>query len=165
MAKSAKWLIFLLFFGCNTKSKSDELISPDPAVLQFIGFYEYQSAKKEPNQYILIDTLHGRMYGIFYRTEQKRGKGKLYYANSLSQFNIRDQSIQFILSGRKLFSAQPVKPGERRRELPRSMTLTDNNSTQFRGRIVRDQLQLQCVSSYDPCSSQTMIFRKIPLLD
>ena len=130
-----------------------------------IGFYEYQSSGLDRNQYILIDTLKNKVYGIYYRTELKRGKGQWYYANSLEELKIINKSIQFELSDRKLFSSKPVSPGKRSMELPLEGGRTNNSSLRFSGRHTDLGLVLECTSPENDCPSTSMTFRRIPLPD
>ena len=88
MKKLPQLLLCLFFFGCNSNSNSDKKVSAIRSSLQFTGFYEYRAQNGNKNEYLLIDTLANKYYGIYYRTEPKRGKGQWYYANSISNLQI-----------------------------------------------------------------------------
>ena len=165
MYKLTQLCLFLLLVGCNSKSKSTNLETSKALPDHIIGFYEYQGSGLDRNQYILIDTLRNNIYGIFYRTEPKRGKGQWYYANSLAELEISDKNIGFELGDRKLFSSKPVSPGKRSLELPIDNGIQESASLRFRGRFTSIGLELQCSSSKNNCPSKSMVFKRIPLPD
>ncbi|MGI9547780.1 MAG: hypothetical protein ACR2MM_11110 [Flavobacteriaceae bacterium] len=163
MNKLPKLLLFLAIISCNSNSKSKEQISSRIPNTPINGFYEYQSTSGQQNQYILIDTLHGKYYGLYYRTEPKRGKGQWYYTNSLTKLRVEKDSIHFVLGASKLFNARSVIPGKITRKLP---VKTDEEETElllFRGKISNEVLRLVCESPKGDCPDQSMLFNKIPL--
>ena len=165
MNKLTQLCLFLLLVGCNTKSKSKKFDASEPLPMHVIGFYEYQASGTKRNQYILIDTLNNDIYGIYYRTEAKRGKGQWYYANSLTRLEMNDSHISFELGNRKMFSSKPVSPGQRSLNLPVENSGQNTKSLKFSGRYNRLGLELQCTSADGNCPDETMDFKRIPLPD
>ena len=163
MDKLLKLLLIILCFGCNTKNNKEQTTLSQ--TLHFIGFYEYKAESGKRNQYVLIDTLQGKFYGIYYRTEPKRGKGVWYYANSLTNLRVIGDSISFALGRRKLFSSRPIEPGQRVLKLPDNSYQNGNNDPTFRGIFQNSILQLKCRSTDGNCPSESMSFQKIPLAD
>ena len=165
MYKLPQLFLFLLLVGCNSKSKSKKFDTSEALPEHIIGFYEYQASGLDRNQYILIDTLRNNIYGIYYRSEQKRGKGQWYYANSLTELEIRDKSINFELGDRKLFSSKPISPGKRSLDLPIDNSRQVSETLHFSGRYTDVGLELECTSSDDDCPAKAMVFKRIPLPD
>ena len=165
MYKLTQLCLFLFLVGCNSKSKSKKFDTAESLPKHIIGFYEYQASGLDRNQYILIDTLHSNIYGIYYRSEQKRGKGQLYYANSLSELEIRDKRINFELGDRKLFSSKPISPGKRSLDMPIGNSRPMAQSLRFSGWYTDVGLELECTSSENDCPTKSMVFKRIPLPD
>ena len=156
-------MLFLLFVGCNTHNKEQEVTPVNPIQKHLIGFYEFQAKSGGRNQYILLDTLKGKYYGIYYRTESKRGKGQWYYANSLANLTVNKDEIRFELGARKLFRSKQVTPGKKIRSLPEEPSSINNETIKFNGMIQKGLLQLSCESAKGDCPAESMVFRKIPL--
>ena len=165
MYKLTQLCLFLLLIGCNSKTKNKKVDASEALPNYIIGFYEYQASGLDRNQYILIDTLKNNVYGIYYRTEPKRGKGQWYYANSLKELSIRNNRIKFELGSRKLFSSKPVSPGKRSLELPNEDGRTNSKSLRFTGKYTDVGLELECISTNNDCPSKSMLFKRIPLPD
>ena len=165
MNKLTQLCLFLLLIGCNTKSKSKKFDNSEAVPDYIIGFFEYQASGLDRNQYILIDTLQNNVYGLYYRTEPKRGKGQWYYANSLSDLRIDKRRINFKLGDRKLFSSRPVSPGKRSMNLPTENGREESKSLQFTGRYTDSGLELECTSPDSDCPAKSMVFKRIPLPD
>ncbi len=165
MNKLLKLLLIILCFGCNTRHKNNKEQTAVSQPVHFIGFYEYKAESGKRNQYVLIDTLQGKFYGIYYRTEPKRGKGVWYYANSLTNLKVIGDSISFAIGRRKLFSSRPIEPGQRVLKLPDNPNQNGTNDPTFRGIFQKGNLQLECRSTAGNCPSKSMSFQKIPLAD
>ena len=165
MNKLTLLCLFLFLIGCNTKSKSKKFDSLETVTNYVIGFFEYQASGLDRNQYILIDTLQNNIYGLYYRTEPKRGKGQWYYANSLIDLRIDKKRIRFELGDRKLFSSKPVSPGKRSLNLPVENRRSETNTLRFAGRFTDIGLELECTSNNNNCPAKSMVFKRIPLPD
>ena len=165
MNRLTQLCLFLLLIGCNSKTKNKKIDASEALPNYIIGFYEYQASGLDRNQYILIDTLKNNVYGIYYRTEPKRGKGQWYYANSLKELDIKNKRIKFELGDRKLFSSKPVSPGKRSMELPTDESRNNSKSLRFSGNYTDAGLELECVSSNEDCPAESMLFKRIPLPD
>ena len=165
MNKLTQLCLFLLLIGCNTKSKSKKFDTSKTVPDYIIGFFEYQASGLDRNQYILIDTLQNNVYGLYYRTEPKRGKGQWYYANSLTDLQINKKQINFELGDRKLFSSRPVSPGKRSMNLPLDNGRKETKTLHFKGRYTDIGLELECTSPINDCPAKSMVFKRIPLPD
>ena len=163
MGKQTLLLFALVFISCNSGTRSKELRIDSALEKRLIGFYEFESQNGQRNQYILIDTVNNKYYGIYYRTEPKRGKGQWYYANSLSDIRIEGDSIFFVLGNRKLFNSKPVIPGKMTIKTPVKDERTGMDELLFAGRILNTSLQLICSSANGGCPEALMKFKKIPL--
>ena len=163
MKNALALLIFFLFIACKPVNKKDKLSLSDSRLQQILGFYEYQARSGGNNQFILIDTLNGKYYGIYYMTEPRRGKGQEYYANSLSDLEFAGDSISFVLDARKLFNSKPVSPGKRSTNMPVQPGIASGNALNFYGVYSNDILKLNCSSDSGNCPNKEMRFRKIPL--
>ena len=165
MNKLAALCLFLLFLSCNSKSKYKDFESTDTFQKQILGFYEYQANGSNRNQYVLIDTLKNKIYGIYYRTEPKRGQGQWYYANSVTDLKFEGDTIEFNLGNRKLFGSQPVLPGRRFTDVPSLRSSKKDQKLRFRGRFFKGVLSLECSSDKGDCPAEMMVFKRIPLPD
>ena len=143
--------------------KKDRLSGSDSRLQKILGFYEYEARSGGNNQFILIDTLNGRYYGIYYMAEPKRGKGQEYYANSLNNLEFTGDSIRFVLDARKLFNSKPVSPGKRSTNMPSLPGIVSVSALNFYGVYVNEVLRLNCSSENGNCPNKEMTFRKIPL--
>ena len=163
MKKLPQLLLCLFFFGCNSNSNSDKKESAIRSSLQFTGFYEYRAQNGNKNEYLLIDTLANKYYGIYYRTEPKRGKGQWYYANSISNLQIEKDSIRFYLGKVSSRGSAFTAPGKKIGVLPESNIVNMDQALKFYGKFSKNKLELHCTTLSGNCPGTTMRFRKIPL--
>lgn len=163
MKNAISLLIFFLLIACNSGSKQGNYLNNNPSLSAILGFYEYEANRGGNNQFILIDTLNNKLYGIYYLAEARRGKGQEYYANSLSRFKLAGDSISFTLDARKLFNSKPVSPGKRSTNMPVQSGITSARELNFRGVYSNEILRLNCISENGNCPYDEMTFRKIPL--
>ena len=163
MKNALALLIFILFVACKPANRKDKLSISDSRLEQILGFYEYQAQSGGNNQFILIDTLSGKYYGIYYMAEPRRGKGQEYYANSLSNLEFTGDSISFVLDAKKLFNSKPVSPGKRSTNMPLLPGTASGNALNFSGVYANEVLKLNCSSENGNCPNKEMTFRKIPL--
>ncbi len=165
MKKLPQLLLCLFFFGCNSGSDPDKKISAIKLSSKFTGFYEYRAKNGNKNQYLLIDTLANKYYGIYYRTEPRRGKGQWYYANSVSNLHMEKDSIRFFLDAETFEGSAYKTPGKKIGILPNENIENMDRALKFYGKFSGDELELQCTSISGKCSDPSMRFRKIPLPD
>ena len=163
MKKLPQLLLCLFFFGCNSSSNSDKKLSAVPSSNLITGFYEYRASNGHKNEYLLIDTLANKYYGIYYRTESKRGKGQWYYAHSVSNLNIEEDSIRFYLAKASSRGSGYRTPGKKIGIMPEGNIVNMDQALKFYGKFSEDQLELNCATINGNCPGNTMRFRKIPL--
>ena len=163
MKNTMKLLIFCLLFACHSKKETKENSEANYLQRNILGFYEYQAPKGGNNQYILIDTLRGKFYGIFYRAEPRRGNGQDYYASSLTKFKFEGDSVSFIQDARKLFNSRPVSPGKRSVNNSIPTGSVNSGALYFTGTLINSFLRIKCSSKNGDCQDNSMVFKKIPL--
>ena len=159
----AMLMSIILIISCTYNSKKKEEPTAFKDSIPINGFYEYQSSNGHRNQYLLIDTLKKKHYGIYYKTQPKRGKGQWYYAHSLSKFRIENDSVRFILGKRKSMGAKPVTASKLTGRMPDQPSDEKKEALHFRGKINGNTLEFHCQSSTGDCPDKQMSFKKIPL--
>ncbi|MGB5236970.1 MAG: hypothetical protein WBM43_04030 [Flavobacteriaceae bacterium] len=163
MRKLAMLMFILLIISCNSNTKSSEKNIVNNNSIPINGFYEFQSSNGHRNQYLLIDTLKRKHYGIYYKTQPKRGKGQWYYAHSLSKFRIKNDSISFILGERKSMETKPVGSSKLAGRMPNTSADKKKDALHFKGSINGNTLKMNCWSNAGDCPDNLMYFKKIPL--
>lgn len=156
-------MFFLLIISCNSNQKSKAETNAFKDHIPINGFYEYQSSNGHRNQYLLIDTLKNKHYGIYYKTQPKRGKGQWYYAHSLSKFRIENDSLRFSLGERKSVVTKPIAPSKLSGRIPDQSSDKKKDVLHFKGKINGNTLEMRCQSKKGDCPDTLMYFKKIPL--
>jgi hypothetical protein len=159
---STLWFV-LVIISCNPNPKPNEVQKALNEKVTLNGFYEYQSSNGHKNQYLLIDTLKNKYYGIYYKTKPRRGKGQWYQAHSLGKFRVTKDSLRFNLGERKTTTTRPGFPGKLSGRLPDPKADNNTEILFFKGKFNGNNLELHCISSNGDCPDQLMIFKKIPL--
>ncbi|MEN8788879.1 MAG: hypothetical protein ABF295_05140 [Flavobacteriaceae bacterium] len=163
MRNLSKLIFLLLIISCNSSPKSKEEVKAFNDSIPVNGFYEYLSSNGHRNQYLLIDTLKNKHYGIYYKTQPKRGKGQWYYAHSLSKFRIDNDSVRFVLGERKAIGNKAVAPSKISGRIPDQPSDKKKGLLHFKGKINGNSLEMHCQSEKGDCPDQLMYFKKIPL--
>ncbi len=163
MRNLSKLMFLLLIIGCNSNQNSKAETKAFKDSIPVNGFYEYLSSNGHRNEYLLIDTLKNKHYGIYYKTQPKRGKGQWYYAHSLSKFSIENDSLRFILGERKSEVTKLVTPSKLSGRIPDQSSDKKKDVLHFSGKINGSTLEIRCRSINGNCPDTLMYFKKIPL--
>lgn len=146
--------LILLFFmtsilSCNSDKHKNEFNELDA---DLIGSYEYESAEKSENHYIVIDTLNGEYKGIYYGTEDSGGHGVYFFKSQMEDLNILEERISFKIEKRELYQVTLMNNLKNDRDFKKDSIIgISNGQLKYRGEIFKDEFKLKCESEFGYC--------------
>lgn len=128
---------------------------------ELVGIYEYKSAEKSENHYIVFDKIDGQLKGLYFGTEDGKGHGIFFYAVDMTNLKIdKEGNIEFEIGERRLFETTQfniVKTDKQKDEsVGRSRWIL-----KYKGQIKEDKIQLTCDSESQDCWTSEMTFEKV----
>ena len=124
-----------------------------------VGTYEFKTDNKSESHFIVIDTLHGKLVGKYYGTEEGSGHGIFFYENEMKNLSITENSIRFDVENRKLFVKTRFKIVNKNSKNEESVGFS-KTTLNYQGKIFKDGIEFKCESKYGDCWQKEMIFKK-----
>jgi len=126
-----------------------------------VVIYEYKSAEKSENHYIVFNKSDEQSKGFYFGSEDGKGHGIFFYSADMTNLTIdREGKIEFEIGDRRLFEKTQfiiIKTESQRAEsVGRSRGLL-----KYRGQISDDKIQLTCDSEFQDCWTNEFIFEKV----
>lgn len=125
------------------------------------GVYEYKSAEKGENHYIVLEEVDGQLNGGYYGTEDSKGHGIFFYGVEMTNLLIdREGNIEFEINDRALFETTQFKLIKRKKDRDEPVGYS-REPLKYIGRINKDEIQLTCDSKFQDCWADTLTFEKV----
>jgi hypothetical protein len=128
---------------------------------KLVGIYEYKSAVKSENHYIVFDKIDGQLKGFYFGTEDGKGHGIFFYSTDMANLTIdKEGKIEFEIGDRRLFETTQFKivKHESQRDEPIGRS---RGVLKYKGQISEDKIQLTCESEFHDCWTSDLIFEKV----
>jgi len=150
---STLFILILSFISCSSYKKAN---------YQWIGTYEYKTANKSENHYIVIDTINGKYDGIYFGSEDSGGHGVFFYKNEIENLTVDGKNISFNISKRDLYETTQIKIVKHKRDLEKdSIRGISMNSLKYSGEISENGFKLNCTSEFGYCWDDQLNFEKL----
>jgi len=145
-----KYILTIFFVTTLLKDRQD-----------FVGIYEYKSAEKSENHYIVFDIIDGQLKGFYFGTEDGEGHGIFFYSVDMTNLKIdKEGKIEFEIGDRRLFETTQFKivktESQRDESVGRSHELL-----KYKGQINEYSIQLTCDSEFHDCWTNELTFEKV----
>jgi hypothetical protein len=127
----------------------------------FIGIYEYKSAEKSENHYIVFDKIDGQLKGFYFGTEDGKGHGVFFYAVDMTNLTIdKEGKIEFEIGDRELFETTQFKIVKTEKQRDESVGRS-RGLLKYKGQIHEDKIHLTCDSEFQDCWTKELTFEKV----
>ncbi len=124
-----------------------------------VGIYEYKSAEKSENHYIIFDKVDGEIKGKYYGTHDGKGHGVFFYKADIEKLKIGDKGeIEFEIGDRLLYETTQFKIKD---PLPDSAIGRTRDVLKYQGQFDKDKIKLACDSDFYDCWDKELTFDKI----
>ncbi|MCW5909712.1 MAG: hypothetical protein KIT62_01500 [Cyclobacteriaceae bacterium] len=128
---------------------------------ELVGIYEYKSAEKDENHYIVFDIIDGQLKGVYFGTEDGKGHGIFFYATDMTNLAIDTEGkIEFEIGDRELFETTQFKIVKIRSQRDEPVGHS-RGLLKYKGQINKDKIQLTCTSEFYDCWADELIFERV----
>jgi len=129
---------------------------------ELIGIYEYRTENKSENHYIVIDTINGKLSGVYFGTEDSGGHGVFFYGNEMENLTLESKNISFEIGRRELYASTRMRIIKNKKDLEIDSTSGVSKSRlKYKGDILKNGFKLTCKSEYGDCWWNEMSFYKL----
>jgi len=129
---------------------------------EIIGVYEYKTESKGENHLVFIDTVHNKLTGFYFGTEDSGEHGIFHYGNPLLKFKLGNNNLEFEIGQRELYETtrnKVYKPSQKPKE--ETSVGISKSHLKYAGELTEFGFKLTCTSEYGDCWENKMEFRKI----
>ncbi|WP_298394735.1 hypothetical protein [Flavobacterium sp.] len=125
-----------------------------------IGIYEYKTNVKNENHYIVLDSINGKLVGMYFGSENEGEHGIAFYENAMENLKIEKNKISFEILSRELFAKSQFKIVKNNSQKEKSIGLS-KTKLEFIGKFTNSTIELKCESKNGDCWEPKIKFIKL----